>query len=94
MVRRVCRELNTRKNTIVLNDEVHHCYRRKPDGEDEALMGDERAEAKQRDEEARIWIAKPASSKIAVKVINLYGDEVLKGFEVKNGHLLPEHRVR
>ena len=30
MVRRVCRELGTKKNIIVLNDEAHHCYRRKP----------------------------------------------------------------
>ena len=26
MVRRVCRELRTKKNIIVLNDEAHHCY--------------------------------------------------------------------
>ena len=52
MVRRVCRELSTKKNIIVLNDEAHHCYRRKPDGEDETLTGDDRIEAKQRDEEA------------------------------------------
>ena len=32
MVRRVCRELGTKKNIIVINDEAHHCYRRKPDG--------------------------------------------------------------
>ena len=37
MVRRVCRELGTKKNIIVLNDEAHHCYRRKPDAEDEKL---------------------------------------------------------
>jgi len=41
MVRRVCRELGNKKNIIVLNDEAHHCYRRKPDGEDEKLTGDE-----------------------------------------------------
>ena len=35
MVRRVCRELGNKKNIVVLNDEAHHCYRRKPDGEDE-----------------------------------------------------------
>lgn len=127
MVRRVCRELGAKKNIIVLNDEAHHCYRRKPDGEDETLTGDDRIEAKSREEEARIWIsgieavkakigvkaiydlsatpfflradideaawsslystvshpfAKPETGKIAVKVINHYGDEVLKVFEV------------
>ena len=27
MVKRVCRELGTKKNIIVINDEAHHCYR-------------------------------------------------------------------
>jgi adenine-specific DNA-methyltransferase len=71
MVRRVCRELSTKKNIIVLNDEAHHCYRRKPDGEDEALTGDDRVEAKNRDEEARIWISgiEAVKAKIGVKGI-------------------------
>jgi type III restriction enzyme len=42
MVRRVCRELGSKKNIIVFNDEAHHCYRRKPDGEDVKLTGDDR----------------------------------------------------
>lgn len=45
MVRRFCRELGNKKNIVVLNDEVHHCYRRKPDVEDEKLTGDDRIEA-------------------------------------------------
>ncbi|HEV1993220.1 MAG TPA: DEAD/DEAH box helicase family protein, partial [Candidatus Acidoferrum sp.] len=57
MVRRVCRELGSKKNIIVISDEAHHCYRRKPDGEDEKLSGDERREAQKREEEARIWIS-------------------------------------
>ena len=57
MVRRVCRELRTKNNIIVLNDEAHHCYRRKPDAADEKLTGDDRVEAKQRDQEARVWIS-------------------------------------
>ncbi len=57
MVRRVCRELGNKKNIVVLNDEAHHCYRRKPDGEEEALAGDDRREAEKREEEARIWIS-------------------------------------
>ena len=39
MVRRVCRELGTKQNVIAINDEAHHCYRRKPDGEDVKLSG-------------------------------------------------------
>lgn len=37
--------------------EAHHCYRRKPDGEEAVLAGDERQEAKNREEDARIWIS-------------------------------------
>ena len=71
MVRRVCRELSTKKNVIVLNDEAHHCYRRKPDAEEETLSGEDRTEAKQREEEARIWISgiEAVKSKIGVKGI-------------------------
>lgn len=71
MVRRVCREFGTKKNIVVLNDEAHHCYRRKPDGEDIKLKGDERKEAELRDEEARIWISgiEAAKEKIGVKVV-------------------------
>ncbi len=79
MVRRVCRELGTKKNIIVLNDEAHHCYRRRPDtfveaeakAEEKALAGDDRKEAKDRDEEARIWISgvEAVKAKIGVKAI-------------------------
>ncbi|MFH1097777.1 MAG: DEAD/DEAH box helicase family protein [Candidatus Desantisbacteria bacterium] len=71
MVRRVCRELGTKKNIIVFNDEAHHCYRRKPDAEVEKLTGDDLVEAKQREEEARVWISgiEAVKAKIGVKAI-------------------------
>ena len=71
MVRRVCRELGARKNIIVINDEAHHCYRHKPDGEDDKLTGEERIEARKRDEEARVWISglEAVKAKLGVKVI-------------------------
>ncbi len=71
MVRRVCRELGNKKNILVINDEAHHCYRHRPDGEAEILMGDERKEAEQREEEARIWISglEAVKSKIGLKVV-------------------------
>ncbi len=71
MVRRVCRELGNKRNIIVLNDEAHHCYRRKPDGEEVKLTGDARKEAEQREEEARIWISglEAIKAKIGVKVV-------------------------
>ena len=71
MVRRACRELGAKKNIIVLNDEAHHCYRLKPDGEDEKLTGDDRIAAEQRDHEARVWISglEAVKAKIGVKAI-------------------------
>lgn len=59
MVRRVCREFGSKKNIIVLNDEAHHCYRRRPGQVNEIvekLKGDEKFEAKVREEEARVWL--------------------------------------
>ena len=53
MVRRVCRGFGARKNILVLNDEAHHCHRRKPDGEEAALAGEDRREAEKRNEEAQ-----------------------------------------
>jgi type III restriction enzyme len=55
MVRRVCRDLGAKKHVIVINDEAHHCYWRKADAEAESLSADERAEAKQREQDARVW---------------------------------------
>ena len=56
MVRRVLRELGGKRNIVVLNDEAHHCYRRKPD-ESIKLKGDERKEAEKRNKDARVWIS-------------------------------------
>lgn len=71
MVRRVCRELSNKKNIIVLSDEAHHCYRRKLDDKEEKLTGDDRIEAKKREEEARVWISgiEAVKNKIGVKAI-------------------------
>lgn len=71
MVRRVCRELGNKKHIIVINDEAHHCYRRKPDGDDETLIGEERREAEKREEEARVWISgiEAVKAKIGIKAV-------------------------
>lgn len=71
MVRRVCRELGNKKNIVVLNDEAHHCYRRKVEEDDEKLTGDERKEALQREEEARVWISglEAVKAKLGVKAV-------------------------
>ncbi|MHB8646155.1 MAG: BPTD_3080 family restriction endonuclease [Thermomicrobiales bacterium] len=71
MVRRVCRELGTKKNIVVINDEAHHCYRRRAASEDDDLKGDERKEAEKRNEEARVWISglEAVKAKIGVRMV-------------------------
>jgi type III restriction enzyme len=70
VARRVCRELGNKRNIIVLNDEAHHCYRPKPD--DEKLTGDERKEAEQRTEQARVWISGLEAVKAKIGIRALY----------------------
>ena len=58
MLQRVMPELMGMKNILVINDEAHHCYREKPQPEeDEQLKGDDRKEAEQNNEAARLWIS-------------------------------------
>ncbi|HEX3316182.1 MAG TPA: DEAD/DEAH box helicase family protein, partial [Gemmataceae bacterium] len=68
MVRRVCRELGTKREIIVINDESHHCYRSKPD--DEKLTGDDRREAEDREKAARLWITglEAIHKKLGIKI--------------------------
>ncbi len=56
MIQRVMPDLMGLKNIVVLNDEAHHCYREKPQTEEEKLTGEEREEAKKNSEAARLWI--------------------------------------
>ncbi len=69
MVRRVCRTLGNKKSIVVINDEAHHCYRARES--EEKLKGDERIEAKKRDEEARVWLSglEAIQRKIGVKTV-------------------------
>lgn len=71
MVRRACRELGNKRNIVVINDEAHHCYRRRADGDEDSLHGDERKEAQKREEEARIWISglEAVKEKLGIKAV-------------------------
>lgn len=71
MVRRVCRELGNKKNIVILNDEAHHCYRGKDSQGDEVLKGEDLQEAKEREEEARVWISglDAVNSKIGIRAV-------------------------
>jgi len=61
MLQRVMPDLMGMKNIVVLNDEAHHCYRARVKdaiGEtEEDLKGDEKHEAKENNEAARMWIS-------------------------------------
>jgi type III restriction enzyme len=93
MVRRVCRVLGNKKNLIVINDEAHHCYRRRPDEIDESLTTEEKNEAKTRDEEAKIWISGLEAVKKKVGTRAIYDLSAtpffLKGSGYPEGTLFP-----
>ncbi|MDN5849845.1 MAG: DEAD/DEAH box helicase family protein, partial [Nitrococcus sp.] len=58
MIQRVMPDLMGMKNILVINDEAHHCYRAKPDANDvDELEGDDKEEAKNNNEAARVWIS-------------------------------------
>ncbi len=62
MLQRVMPELMGMKTIVVINDEAHHCYRERvqdaAEGETEAdLKGEEKDEAKENNEAARMWIS-------------------------------------
>ena len=58
MLQRVMPDLMGLSNVLVINDEAHHCYREKPGPKAEAedLKGDDRKEAEENNEAARLWI--------------------------------------
>ncbi|WP_047454634.1 BPTD_3080 family restriction endonuclease [Rhizobium rhizogenes] len=57
MLKRACEKLLNFDRVNVINDEAHHCYRHKVDGDDEGpLSGDDKREAAENEEAARLWI--------------------------------------
>lgn len=94
MVRRVCRELGSKRNIIIINDEAHHCYRSKPDGlPEEKLRGEERKEAERRDKEARVWISGLEAVKAKLGIRAIYDLSAtpffLRGSGYREGTLFP-----
>jgi len=93
MVKRVCRSLGNKKNIIVLNDEAHHCYRRKPEGPDDVLSAEEKSEIKTREEEAKIWITGLEAVKRKIGIRGIYDLSAtpffLKGSGYPEGTLFP-----
>ncbi len=94
MIRRVMPELMGVKNVLVINDEAHHCYREKPDSDDEAdFKGDEKDEAKKNNEAARLWISGIEAVKRKLGVKTVYDLSAtpffLKGSGYQEGALFP-----
>lgn len=93
MVRRVCRELRNKKNIVVINDEGHHCYRHKVDGDEVKLKGDERKEAEGREKNARVWISGLVAIKNKIGLRAVYDLSAtpffLRGSGYREGNLFP-----
>ena len=94
MVQRVMPELMNIKNVMVLNDEGHHCYRRKPgEAYEGRLTGEDKREADRNNEEARVWISglEMVQRKLGIqKVVDLSATPFfLRGSGYAEGTLFP-----
>ncbi|WP_149264227.1 BPTD_3080 family restriction endonuclease [Actinomadura sp. K4S16] len=75
MVNRVIGELGGTSDIVVLNDEAHHCYRDRSDDPAEGaagkLTGQDRKDAGERNDNARIWFRglKAIKAKLGVKTV-------------------------
>ena len=94
MLQRVMPELMGMRRIMVFNDEAHHCYREKQGPrEEEKLKGDDRKEAKENTEAARLWISglEAAARRIEVnRVMDLSATPFfLRGSGYAEGTLFP-----
>ena len=94
MIQRVMPDLMNLKNILVMNDEGHHCYRRKQGEEEEDKpKGDDLQEAKKNNEAARVWISglETIKRKVGIpRVIDLSATPFfLRGSGYHEGTLFP-----
>lgn len=93
MLQRVMPDLMGFKNIVVLNDEAHHCYRERVSDEDDDLKGDEKEEAKENNEAARLWISGLEAVKRKLGLANVYDLSAtpffLRGSGYAEGTLFP-----
>jgi type III restriction enzyme len=85
MLHRVADDLLGFKGIVVLNDEAHHCYREKPES-DEELGADEREEAKKNSEAARLWIGGLEAVRRKLGITALYDLSATPFFLRGSGH--------
>ncbi|MGQ7793028.1 BPTD_3080 family restriction endonuclease [Faunimonas sp. B44] len=72
MLQRVMADLMGLGPIMVINDEAHHCYRERPQEEAVALSREEKAEAKENEEAARLWISGIEAVKRSLGVAAVY----------------------
>ena len=94
MLKRACGELLAFKNVMVINDEAHHCYRERVQGDDEApIAAEDREEAKRNTEAARLWISGLEALKRKVGVRTVFDLSAtpffLRGSGYREGTLFP-----
>lgn len=94
MLQRACEDLLAMKNVVVVNDEAHHCYRKKAgDSEEEKLTAEDREEARENNEAARLWISGIEALKRKVGVRAIYDLSAtpffLRGSGYEEGTLFP-----
>ncbi|MDQ2079050.1 DEAD/DEAH box helicase family protein [Xanthobacteraceae bacterium Astr-EGSB] len=93
MLQRACGDLLTMKNVVVINDEAHHCYRERVSEDDEKLTAEDRQEAKDNNEAARLWISGIEALKRKVGLRALYDLSAtpffLRGSGYDEGTLFP-----
>ena len=87
MLQRVMPDLMGLKDFVVINDEAHHCYRERPLREDEKLTGDERKEAEENNEAARLWISGLEAVKRELGVRTVYDLSATPFFLRGSGYL-------
>ncbi len=97
MVNRLFKGLLNKPRILVINDEAHHCYREKPSEDisksEEILIGEERKEAAENNEAARVWIngIESLGKKLTINaVIDLSATPYfLRGSGYKEGTMFP-----
>lgn len=93
MIQRVMPELMGLSNIMVINDEAHHCYREKSGDLDDALKGDDKKEADENNQAARMWISglEAVNRKLKVaRVVDLSATPFfLRGSGYAEGTLFP-----
>lgn len=93
MIQRVMPDLMGLKNVLVLNDEAHHCYRAKPESEEEKVAKEQKEEAEKNNEAARLWITGIETVKKKLGVATVYDLSAtpffLAGSGYKEGTLFP-----